>query len=67
MLIHTAGKTNDHEKDQHDLQSILDVLSDQQAGKFEKYFIEMLSICDNLIKLDLSRFSAAPRARLSHV
>jgi predicted peroxiredoxin len=50
MLIHTAGKTNDHEKDQHDLQSILDVLSDQQAGKFEKYFIEMLSICDNLIK-----------------
>ena len=67
MLIHTAGKTNDHEKDQHDLQSILDVLSDQQAGKFEKYFIEMLSICDNLIKLDLSRFSAAPRARLSHL
>ena len=49
MLIHTAGKINDHERDQHDLQAILDILSNQNAKKFESYFKELLSICDNLI------------------
>lgn len=38
MLIHTAGKTNDHERDQHDVQRILGVLQNRQHGKFLSYF-----------------------------
>lgn len=37
MLIHTAGKTNDHEKDQQDVQKILGVLQNQASGKFLSY------------------------------
>ena len=37
MLIHTAGKTNDHEKDQQDVQRILGVLQNQKDSKFLAY------------------------------
>ena len=37
MLIHTAGKTNDHEKDQQDVQRILGVLQNQKDSKFRSY------------------------------
>lgn len=41
MLVHTAGKTNDHEKDQKDIQGILGVLSDKTNKKFRRYLEEM--------------------------
>ena len=49
MLIHTAGRTNDHEKDQKDLQNILGILSDKDAQKFERYYSELLEICTEQI------------------
>lgn len=49
MLIHTAGTTNDHEKDQKDLQSILGILSDKNANKFEQYYTELMQICSEQI------------------
>lgn len=49
MLIHTAGKINDHEKDQKDLQAILGILSNQDSNKFENYVQELMAICKDLI------------------
>lgn len=37
MLIHTAGKTNDHEIDQQEVQRILGVLQNQDNKKFKSY------------------------------
>ena len=37
MLIHTAGKTNDHEIDQQEVQRILGVLQNQDNNKFKQY------------------------------
>lgn len=48
MLIHTAGKTNDHEKDQQDVQRILGVLQNQQDGKFKSYAEGLLGQADGL-------------------
>lgn len=50
MLIHTAGRTNDHEKDQKDLQNILGILGDRSAKKFEQYYTELLQICSDWIE-----------------
>ena len=45
MLIHTAGTTNDHEKDQKDLQNIIRILSDKTDNKFKQYYNELIEIC----------------------
>lgn len=49
MLIHTAGTTHDHEKDQQDVQKILSILSDQESGKFEQYYRELIKVSDQQI------------------
>ena len=50
MLVHTAGRTNDHEKDQKDIQKIISVLSDQGSIKFRSYINELIGIAEKLIK-----------------
>ena len=57
MLIHTAGKTNDHEKDNYDVQKILEALSDQGHQKFEQYVRELQRIGGDLVQLHRSDFS----------
>jgi hypothetical protein len=37
MLIHTAGKTQDHIKDQQDIQKIITVLTNHNHNEFKKY------------------------------
>ena len=49
MLIHTAGRVNDHEKDQQDVQKTLGVLSNQTSAKFNKYAEELLKLSSKLI------------------
>lgn len=49
MLIHTAGRVNDHEKDQQDVQRILGVLLNQNSEKFEQYASELLKLSEQLI------------------
>ena len=49
MLIHTGGTTNDHEKDQQDVQNIIRILSDENEKKFEQYIKELMKICSKLI------------------
>jgi hypothetical protein len=51
MLIHTAGKTHDHEKDQKDVQLILSVLGDQKDAKFRRYAEELLDISKEITQL----------------
>jgi hypothetical protein len=51
MLIHTAGKTNDHEKDQKDVQGILGVLQNKQGGKFKRYAEGLLSQANDLKRI----------------
>ena len=58
MLIHTAGKTNDHEKDQQDIQKILSILGDKSSKKFEQYFTELIKICEEQIKHYSSSFAS---------
>lgn len=51
MLIHTAGKTNDHDHDQKELQKVLLVLSDRNNQKFQQYVEkELLAVASELIK-----------------
>lgn len=49
MLIHTAGQTNDHEKDQKDLRKILGVLQHSDDLKHHQYLEEMLKIGEDLV------------------
>lgn len=49
MLIHTAGKTNDHLDDQKSIQKILNTLSDETNIKFDQWAGELLSISEKLI------------------
>jgi len=58
MLIHTAGKTNDHERDQQDIQKILSILGDKTAKKFEQYYAELIKISDEQIKFYSSPFAS---------
>lgn len=46
MLVHTAGKTNDHEKDQQDIQDIIGVLTNAANTKYKNYLSELLRISD---------------------
>ena len=51
MLIHTAGKTNDHDHDQKELQKVLLVLSDRNHPKFSQYVeTELLTTAQELIQ-----------------
>lgn len=49
MLIHTAGKTDDHLKDHSDINRILKTLRDKTHAKFEQYGNEMLRIGEQLV------------------
>ena len=50
MLVHTAGKTNDHLMDEKDLLKILQVLSDQSHKKLMQYTEELLKIAILLVQ-----------------
>ena len=49
MLIHTAGKTNDHETDQSQINNILSVLSDKGSGQFMQYAQELLTVSQQIV------------------
>jgi Z1 domain/Type III restriction enzyme, res subunit len=52
MLIHTAGKVNDHEQDEKETQKILSVLKqkDKEDKKYRQYINEMLSTAEDLVR-----------------
>ena len=58
MLVHTAGKTNDHEKDQQDIQGMIGVLSNPSASKYNKYLEELLRISNTVIHKYAATFTA---------
>lgn len=49
MLIHTAGKTNDHETDQTQINKILSVLADKKNSKFKKYAEELYKVSQQVV------------------
>lgn len=49
MLVHTAGKTDDHVKDHSDINRILKTLRDQTSSKFKQYGNELLRIAQKLV------------------
>lgn len=49
MLVHTAGKTDDHVKDHSDINRILKILRDQTSSKFKQYGNELLRIAQKLV------------------
>ena len=51
MLIHTAGKTNDHIKDNKDTLRILQILGDREHGKFEQYVSELQKLAVRIAEL----------------
>ena len=57
MLIHTAGKVNDHEKDQKDIQGILGVLSDRSHRKFRAYVEELARAAELVLSQHNDAFS----------
>jgi hypothetical protein len=50
MLIHTAGKTNDHETDQTQINKILSTLSDSNSSKYRQYAEELFKISKNIVR-----------------
>lgn len=48
MLVHTAGKTNDHLIDEKELLKVLQILSDMHHSKLTQYTNELLTIASNL-------------------
>lgn len=50
MLIHTAGKTNDHLQDQKDVNDILTVLANKDDSKRIKYLDEMAKLAAPIAK-----------------
>ena len=58
MLIHTAGKTDDHLKDHSDINRVLKALRDQASTKFEQYVNELLKIGEKLV--DYHRVDSSP-------
>lgn len=54
MLIHTAGKTNDHEKDNADLGRIIQTLSDREHNKFLQYVQELRSVAEKMTEMHRS-------------
>ena len=54
MLIHTAGKTNDHVKDNKDTLRILQILGDREHGKFEQYVLELQKTATQIALLHTS-------------
>ena len=49
MLIHTAGKTDDHLKDHADVNRIIRILGDKTNSKFEQYVTELVRIGERLV------------------
>jgi hypothetical protein len=49
MLIHTAGKTNDHETDQNQINTILSVLADKENSKFKQYAKELFKVSQLIV------------------
>lgn len=63
MLIHTAGKTNDHEKDQKDIEKIIRGLSDRTQSSFRKVLDELLVICNEISVVHHCDYSGKELAR----
>ena len=63
MLVHTAGNTNDHEKDQQDIQGIIGVLSDPSSRKFKKYLEEILRASDAVIDVYSAPYTSVEIAK----
>ena len=48
MLVHTAGKTDDHIEDQKQIQKILNVLSDPSNSQYNAWASELISTAEEL-------------------
>ena len=57
MLVHTGGKTNDHLKDQHDIQQIFSVIENRDHPKHHQYLAEILKIAEELVEYYEADFS----------
>lgn len=51
MLVHTAGKTNDHEKDNADVTKIIQTLGDRSHNKFEQYVTELFAAAEKMVAM----------------
>jgi len=51
MLVHTAGKTDDHIKDHSEITKIIQVLSDRDHSRSEQYVTEMYKIATDLVAM----------------
>lgn len=49
MLVHTAGKTDDHIKDHSDVTKIIHVLSDRNHNQWVQYVTELQKIANDLV------------------
>ena len=58
MLIHTAGKTDDHKEDQRNVQAVLRILSDENETKYDQYLAELLKVAEFLTELHHSDLTA---------
>ncbi len=50
MLIHTAGKTNDHETDQAQINKILSTLADSNNSKYRQYAEELFKVSEKVVR-----------------
>lgn len=57
MLIHTAGKTNDHIIDQKEISKILEILGNRDHRKFNNYIKELLDLAERILKQHNKQFS----------
>ncbi|MDG1097136.1 MAG: Z1 domain-containing protein [Methylophilaceae bacterium] len=55
MLIHTAGKTQDHIKDQQDIQKIITVLTNKNHEEFKKYCGYLAKVIQGILEMHESQ------------
>ena len=51
MLIHTAGKTDDHLEDQKQVYKVMDTLGDETNNKYTQYLTELLKTANEVVEL----------------
>lgn len=57
MLIHTAGKTNDHKTDQIDLQKILTTLSNKSSPSYRTHCTEFAKVIEDVVDIHKSAYT----------
>ena len=57
MLIHTAGKTNDHETDQAQINKILSILADSKSPNYKQYAKQLYTVSEQIVSNSRADFS----------